>query len=99
MAQAGGEQSVGVVRLGRVQFAELDPLAVERDEVPVFALVVLEFEDRFLFLIGIESLEEGIGGPGHFDGRVARVVARVAECEGSGEEQSNDEAFFHGNGR
>ena len=55
LAEPGAEESVGVVQLHRAEFADLDPLAVEGDEVPVLALVVLEVKGGGLPLGGSEG--------------------------------------------
>jgi hypothetical protein len=73
-----------------IQFAQHDPLAVEGDEVPVFTLLIGEFEEGLGLLFGIESLQEITGSSTHVQSRISSMDER-----GSQENSSKCEMFLH----
>ena len=80
--------------LGRLEFAEPDPLAVERDKVPVLAFVIGELEYRGGRLVFGQGGQEDFGGGRHLSRRLAGDVIRVGMGQGGGEQDEEERKFF-----
>lgn len=80
------------MRLGRSEFAELQALAVQWDEVPVFAFFIGEFKGRFRFLFRRQAFEKVSSCPAHFRSGVSGMDKRGRE-----KNNSEREVFLHSN--